>query len=455
MRRGNNNISYLCEPYIMTPGTHAMTQSNPENLRRIWRGVSTLSLVIWLASLIDIFVWAWRGGGFPLVKYFDAFQDMEIYRTRFTFFHTPTFFQRHIADPRFEWPPSAFSYPPAASLIYDAIYHFPYPVVAYVALMAAWCTLCAWATLRLLAPALPPKTSRFVLPASLLLFSFPAVFLAERGNLELFVWILITIGVVLLMKEHPHKAAVMIGLAASLKLYPLLLFGLFLRQRRLWPAMLTGFASALTVTLFAVWYCGPTFTFALHGFIEGIVKFKSEHAEAARIFEAPFDHSLFAAIKVFYLSGNASPSRWVAPYYLVACGAAASLFLLRVRRLPFLNALTYLSVVMILLPPVSYEYTIVHLYLPLLLLAFALLHLCNQDEYRIAPSQWLAFTCLLLAMVPVGMLANGRFPYAGVLQLAALLAVAGAAATSPWPLNDFANALVRKSSTARPAQSLS
>jgi hypothetical protein len=243
-------------------------------------------------------------------------------------------------------------------------------------------------------------------------------------------------------KGNRYGAAVLFGLAASIKLYPIFLLGLLLKDKRSWPALLTGLSSAFAATLLAIVYCGPGLRFALHGFVEGLVRFKSEHAEAARIMEAPFDHSLFAAIKDFYLTGNASPAKWVGTYYLLAGGIATSLFFLRVRKLPFLNRLTFITVAMITLPPVSYEYTVVHLYLPLLGLSCILLSFFAQPRVRLPAPPLVAFACILLAMTPIGMLANGRFAYAGLVQLAALLCLL-ASTMYPWPSIDFLKTKMR------------
>ena len=85
---------------------------------------------------------------------------------------------------------------------------------------------------------------------------------------------------------------------------------------------------------------------------------------------------------------------------------------------------------MVLLPPVSYEYTLIHLYLPMLLLLLALIRSARFDE---TPKPQLAgLAALLVAMLPLGLLGGGTFLYAGEVQLAALLVVVAMTASNPW-----------------------
>jgi hypothetical protein len=432
--RNNNNHSGQAQKLNTMSQMHLSAKQPSSTAFRtttaIWTLLSIVAALVWIVALAAILQTYFAGKGFPLSNKFPAFEDITIYHLRFLLFHTAEFFKPHVHSRHFPYSPTAFAYPPAAALVYDAIYTFTQPVAFIVTLTILWTLFLYAATSRVLARHLPSPTLTTFYTATLLLFSFPLLFLLQRGNIELLVWILVTFSILAYIKNFPIAAAVLIGIAASIKLYPILLLGLFLSRRRNLPALLTGAATAIAATLFAMSFAGPTFSIAYNGFIDGVVRFKDQHAEAARAAEAVFDHSLFSPIKIQYLHQHGTPLQWSFPYYLIAGTLFLALFFLRIRKLPFLNRLIFLSVAMICLPPVSYEYTIVHLYLPLLILLIALL----QSEYPPATSQYAALACFLFLMLPLALLSEGKFLLAGQLQAVALLTLAILSTLSPWQI---------------------
>jgi hypothetical protein len=95
----------------------------------------------------------------------------------------------------------------------------------------------------------------------------------------------------------------------------------------------------------------------------------------------------------------------------------------------------FLTLAMVLLPPVSYEYTLIHLYLPMMLLLLALIRACKANHPSM--SQLAGLAALLVAMLPLGLLSGGTFLYAGEVQLAALLVVAAMTASASWGQESF------------------
>lgn len=408
-----------------------MARSSPalRSVTRLWMVMAALSALVWCLAISSILVTLAHGKGFPLGDRFPAFEDIVIYRYRFAAYHTAAFFHPVLMSKRFPWPPAAFAYPPAAALVYAAIYTVSAPDVVFTVILGAWTVLLFFGTTRLLGQRLQSRKLTAVFAVGLALFSFPLIFLADRSNIELFVWMDLTAAVLLYRRGHAQAAAVLIGLAASVKLYPILLIGLFFNRRRDVTAAVTAVAVALTTTAFAIWYAGPTFAVAAHGFFDGVVRFKDQHAETARAAEAVFDHSFFSPFKIQFLHRHGSPRTLTGPYYLLAAGSMLAVFLLRVRRLPLLNRLVFLSAAMISLPPVSYEYTIIHLYLPMLLLLLVLL---SADTADLSRSHFAALGTLLFLTFPLGLLQNGQYLLAGQLQAFALACLAVCAAIAPW-----------------------
>ena len=76
-------------------------------------------------------------------------------------------------------------------------------------------------------------------PLTVALVSFPIAGLVQRGNIELFLWIFAAAGTWAFLRGHENAAAVLWGLAAAMKLFPIVLLVLLLPRRR-WRAFAVG-----------------------------------------------------------------------------------------------------------------------------------------------------------------------------------------------------------------------
>jgi hypothetical protein len=343
-----------------------------------------------------------------------AFEDIVVYRGRFSVYHSIKFFTSRAY--------SAFAYPPGAAPIYAAFYRTHDAVQTYLALAAATtigAVLAAWTLLR--------RTSAVGLLPLLLFFCFPLVFLIQRANIEIVLWMLIACGLLAHRKGLGILAAVLVGLAAAIKLYPILLLGLFLNRRESLRAFVAGLVTAIAGLLAACAFTGPTLLAAARGFTNGVDRFQDHYVEKVSSTEVSFDHSLFSPVKYYAYTHHMSPAGWIVPYYLLAAAIALLLFL-RVRTLPPLNRVIFLTVAMVSLPPVSFTYTLTHLYVPILLL------IASFSASRVTPP-WTAFAALgllLFAMLPLVSLNVIRPTPSGPIQSCALFAVLVLAALTPW-----------------------
>jgi hypothetical protein len=82
------------------------------------------------------------------------------------------------------------------------------------------------------------------------------------------------------------------------------------------------------------------------------------------------NHSVFGLVKFFAMVSHVSLAKLTLPYY--ACGALVMGVALfgRLWKMPVANQLLAVTAFMVMLPPVSYFYTLVHLYAPLVVLVF-------------------------------------------------------------------------------------
>jgi hypothetical protein len=395
----------------------ASSISAPPWLLRLLSAFAVVAAVLWILPVTPMLT----GHPFAFTALFPggrAFADILVYHARFTLFHTRKFFlvTRGI---------SAFAYPAGAAPVYEVFNSFAHPDIAYLDVAAAWTAIFTAITWAILAKASSAGTATR-LYMRLALLSFPLIFLIERANIELILWMIVAIGILAYRKGYAVPAAILFGVAASMKLYPIFLLGLFLKRRRDLPAFAIGIVTALAATAFAIAYAGPTFSIAAHGFYVGVDRFQDHYAETVRSAEIDFDHSLFSPIKYWSYVQHQSLQAWMTPYYLCA-GAFAGLLYLRVRTLPFLNRVIFLVAAMVSLPPVSYSYTLIHLFLPVVLFVAALLKTRNAPT-----TAKLAFAAMLFMLLPLVALSAWQDIPAGPIQSLGLLFLLPLAAISPW-----------------------
>jgi hypothetical protein len=209
---------------------------------------------------------------------------------------------------------------------------------------------------------------------STLLLGFPLQFLVDRGNIEAVIWLLVLLGVVAFARNRMLVSAILWSLAASMKIFPGLLFVLFLARRK-FGTFVVAIAATAAFSLLALGGIGPTIHQAAlessksAAFLTG--NYIVQHDNAG------FDHSLFQGIKHGIYVAEAFQKHPTAPlvirtlpanrialrvYSIVIPLAALLLYWFRLRRLPLLNQFIAYIVLCVLLPYVSGEYTLVHMY---------------------------------------------------------------------------------------------
>jgi hypothetical protein len=96
------------------------------------------------------------------------------------------------------------------------------------------------------------------------------------------------------------------------------------------------------------------------------------------------------------------------------------------------NQVAFLVTAMILLPPVSYEYTLVHLYVPLLLLLATLVWHSGESATAVSFTALGALACMLTMLLPVDLLGKAPVVLAGQLQVIPLVLLLCFAVAAPW-----------------------
>jgi hypothetical protein len=286
----------------------------------------------------------------------------------------------HLREPGFWSDLPLFNYPATAGLAIALFYKLPHPVWAYLAflLLLIVAGACLWVA-RLTKRGIPAGAAAIFVIAFLV--SYPFRFELQRANIEGFVVVFTAGAILALLHRRYWIAATLIGIAGAMKIFPIILLGLLLSPRK-YKAIVWGAAVAFLANLCSLWVLGPSIRGANRQIEHGIKLFQQIYVNSLDRTRLFCDHSLFTLFKLPLIElGRADDPRLVhaaSSIYLAAVAIVGlALFFLVIRKLPLLNQVLILILCAVSLPPVSFDYTLVHLAVP-----FALLSLYALDEWH-------------------------------------------------------------------------
>ena len=125
-------------------------------------------------------------------------------------------------------------------------------------------------------------------------------------------------------------------------------------------------------------------------------------------------------------------------YLAILALAGCVLFVTRIAKLPVVNQILALTVASILLPPVSYDYTLIHLYVPFALVVFAVL---NREDHSAPVLITFCLFAYLLSWQSEFILHGVRF--GSQTKAVALLALLCVSVVYPFPSAASSRAAVR------------
>lgn len=339
----------------------------PRELRAFWIasaiGIALAIVVGWLKWRSGLPVYNWDPLSDP------RFGDLLEYPGTYTLLHTRAFFF-NVADKPWVYPMYApVAYPPFAAVIMAPIYLSGQPEFVFSLLSAAWLLAAfAWVRSWMLRAGLSRWTAT-LFPLTAAAMSFAIARLVHEGNIELVVWVLTATGVWAWVREKNDLAAVLWGLAAAMKLFPLVLLALLLPARK-WRAFAVGVATFCVSTLWSLWWLGPTFADAWHGSIVNVFGYQGTRVSEWTLRELVANHSVIQLAKLGAIIVHFPLSRLTLPYYAAGALVLAAAFFLKLWRMPRANQLLAVSTFMVMFPAISYYHALVHLYAPLVLLAW-------------------------------------------------------------------------------------
>jgi hypothetical protein len=390
----------------------------PRALRVFWAGSVAAFLLMLLVGYVEFRM------GYPAPHYNPLggarYEDLMEFPPVFRLLHTEAFFAGVGG--------SRVAYPPFGAVLYALLYATGHPVRWYLGTAAVWLAAAIWGVRRgLVAHGISAVTAT-LFPLTIALVSFPIAGLLQRGNIEMFVWIFAAVGAWAFLRGRDDAAAALWGLAAAVKLYPVVLLALLLPRRR-WRAFAVGAGTFAGVTLASLTWLGPTIGVAWRGSLESVFRYQGVRVGQWTLHELAANHSAMGLVKVAAMVAGVPLDRLTLPYY--ACGAAvfAWAFFARLWRMPVANQLLAVTAFMVMLPPISYFYTLVHLYAAWVVLVFVAVRAerAGPDGTRVRVPGLGAVMALLVPIFASFMLFT--FPrvllFGGLVQAALLVALFG------------------------------
>jgi hypothetical protein len=209
--------------------------------------------------------------------------------------------------------------------------------------------------------------------------AYPVVFAADRGNLDMLMFVIVFWGLMLYARGSLGWAMALIGFAAAMKYYPVILLALPVIDRR-YKAAVWGAAVAVVTTLGAAGIIG-FMTPGISPF--GVLRYawrtlSGVHGGYATWgFEGiNYRHGIWGVIHLLWIRVfGADPSGKVVLLYMALAaiaGIAIFIWLYRAsgrdgRGVPLWRKAGILVVLMILLPPIAADYTLLYVFIPLAL----------------------------------------------------------------------------------------
>jgi hypothetical protein len=323
------------------------------------------------------------------------------------------------------------SYPAPALMVYQFFYLFPHPLLVYMATGVGIFVVSAFMLGQALVRRGVTQQAAYLFAGTALICSYPILFVMDQGNIEVYLWLLLALGVWAYIRGGWMLAATLFGMAASMKFYPVVYLGLLLAKRR-YKAFFLGILAGVLTTIGSLWILGPTIRLAYLGITQRLQSFGSTYVTTTQPGGIPFDHSLFSLVKVALPGQNYQP--YVGFYLVFAAALGFLLYFWRIWRLPRINQVLALTIAAVLLPPFSIEYTLIHLYIP-----WALLVLYTVGVARSSGTPpnvrglGFCFVCFAFLMTPESYFIVDGIRFSGQLKAIVLAVLLVAAMRYPFP----------------------
>lgn len=373
-------------------------------------------------------LWIWRGNQWCDFYYF---QDRSLH------FMTTSYW-----DDKWGYP---ITYPAPVAVVLGLFYKLSHPFQTYFAvLILAILTWGTWLARGLMSRGI--RRDQAIAFALVLMGStWPVAYLLDTANIEGLMAILLATGVLAVLRDKTWLGATLIAMAASLKLFPLILLALLLSKRR-YKEFAYGCVLTPVLILASLALLGPNISSAQFHIMEGMRFLKVNFIIERRAINFNFSHALFNPIKFAVLwidrqlhsGGSIGPVRHelavadaaLRIYTVLTAIVGTTLYFWRIRKLPMLNQVICLTVAAVTLTPFSSDYTLIHTLIPFTLLCFYAVEAWQQQ--RTVRGLDLCFACFCFILAWMTFFTWG-YVYNDFVRTLALLVLLGTAIRVPFP----------------------
>jgi hypothetical protein len=358
-----------------------------------------------------------------------SFSDFMFFDARFRAFHTPGFITL---------PGPIFTYPAVSAVGQSVFYLFPHPLVSFLTAMVLTFVVAGVLFYRRLRREQIGVRSGAMLAFAFLL-SYPIWFEFVRANCEFLVWCVLTVGLWALVRRKPYLAAACFGVAGAMKLYPFIFLGLLV-SRKQYRQLLFGLAVSGTAYVSALWLESGSVALSWRYRGDGLASIGGLFTMVL-VF---YDHSLFELVKYgiafveTVLHGHKYKLPWQVAaraerWYLLTFGVAGLVvFFAWIRKVPLLNQIVALAVLCVLLPPLSFDYTLIQLYFPCALLIFAAIEYARKHQGSMLPGLRNALLLMAVILAPETELSAYRLTVSSLIKWVSLIALFVVALRQPF-----------------------
>lgn len=213
-------------------------------------------------------------------------------------------------------------------------------------------------------------TNSWAFAALFTLTSYPLLFVLDRGNSEGMVFVFLCFFVYLYVNRKYILSSLPLAMAIGMKLYPVVFLVLFLSEKK-YKEFFYGIFFAAIALLAPFLFMKEPLSVSLGGFLKGINDFNMLYTNNhLGIFDILFNHSLFNVVKaVNTLYWFIADFGFVVRFYSFA---VVGIFVVLAAYVIFYEKIlwrkmTILCIAMISFPHVSFDYTLINMYIPFLL----------------------------------------------------------------------------------------
>lgn len=362
----------------------------------------------------------------PFIPY-SARHDLFVYSNRMVALHSPRFFSAEFLIP--------WQYPPAMAFLYVPLlaHHRPkVTLLLFFGITVSLVLLMGFLLARRLMQEGFSALRAYGFVGGTLLLSYPFWTEYALGNMEIFGFLFVALGLACYFKRHLYWAAVLLGFAAAIKIFPFVYFALFLRKRQ-WKPILAGAAAVVVSNLAGLWLLCPDLGFAWRQVQLGIADNRAHYMLTLLWQETAIDHSGFGLVKRLFAHQYGyyhMPPVLLSRYMIVVALIGILSYFLRIQKMPVLNQIAALSVASILLPPTSHDYTLINLYVP-----WAMLVVFAAQQWRV-PERTRGLTaamlCFGILFASESELIHDHSNYSGQLKCLVLIVLFVIVLRFPW-----------------------